>query len=247
MVDRAACERLLAGLEVSFAFQPAITTPECPAPLPLTVARIGAVELRPAATLTCPMVAALARWLAASVQPAGRQLLGAPVKAIAQVSSHRCHGNALRASGRIGEHALANALDIAAFELTDGRIVSIRQHWGPVARRGSPPPVAAVPTTDAVKRQVGVAPQLPTPAQRLGGAVPRTPEAAAPQLSAKEPAQNAQTQGDGTEQTQRTFLLRIHKEACGPFATVLGPEANDAHLDHFHLDLATRKGRAFCE
>jgi hypothetical protein len=43
------------------------------------------------------------------------------------------------------------------------------------------------------------------------------------------------------------FLRRLHKGACGPFATVLGPDANEAHRDHFHLDLATRKSRAFCE
>jgi hypothetical protein len=43
------------------------------------------------------------------------------------------------------------------------------------------------------------------------------------------------------------FLRRLHKGACGPFGTVLGPEANEAHRDHFHLDLATRKRSAFCE
>jgi len=28
---------------------------------------------------------------------------------------------------------------------------------------------------------------------------------------------------------------------------VLGPEANEAHRDHFHFDLAARKRNAFCE
>jgi hypothetical protein len=43
------------------------------------------------------------------------------------------------------------------------------------------------------------------------------------------------------------FLRRLHKGACGPFATVLGPEANEAHRNHFHFDLAERRRRAFCE
>jgi hypothetical protein len=43
------------------------------------------------------------------------------------------------------------------------------------------------------------------------------------------------------------FLRRLHKGACGPFGTVLGPEANEAHRDHFHLDLAPRRRSAFCE
>ena len=31
------------------------------------------------------------------------------------------------------------------------------------------------------------------------------------------------------------------------FTTVLGPEANEAHRNHFHFDLAERRRRAFCE
>jgi hypothetical protein len=46
---------------------------------------------------------------------------------------------------------------------------------------------------------------------------------------------------------EATFLRRLHKGACGTFGTVLGPEANEAHRDHFHFDLAARKRNAFCE
>ena len=43
------------------------------------------------------------------------------------------------------------------------------------------------------------------------------------------------------------FLRRIHREACGIFGTVLGPEANEAHRNHLHFDLAARRRSAFCE
>ncbi|MDX2287787.1 MAG: extensin family protein [Hyphomicrobiaceae bacterium] len=43
------------------------------------------------------------------------------------------------------------------------------------------------------------------------------------------------------------FLKRLHKEACGPFGTVLGPEANEAHRNHFHFDLAERRRSAYCQ
>lgn len=43
------------------------------------------------------------------------------------------------------------------------------------------------------------------------------------------------------------FLKGAHTAACGVFTTVLGPEANNAHKDHFHLDLATRKWKNFCQ
>ncbi len=34
-------------------------------------------------------------------------------------------------------------------------------------------------------------------------------------------------------------LKALHKAACGPFGTVLGPDANAAHRDHFHFDTAS--------
>jgi hypothetical protein len=42
------------------------------------------------------------------------------------------------------------------------------------------------------------------------------------------------------------FLKRVHKEACRYFGTVLGPEANEAHRNHFHFDLAPRKHSNYC-
>ncbi len=46
---------------------------------------------------------------------------------------------------------------------------------------------------------------------------------------------------------EMVFLRRLHKGACGTFGTVLGPDANEAHRNHFHFDLAQRKRSAFCE
>lgn len=46
---------------------------------------------------------------------------------------------------------------------------------------------------------------------------------------------------------RREFLHRVHAGACDVFGTVLGPEANDAHRDHLHLDMKARKRRAYCQ
>ena len=35
---------------------------------------------------------------------------------------------------------------------------------------------------------------------------------------------------------EREFLRVIHKSACKRFGTVLGPDYNRAHHDHFHLE-----------
>lgn len=43
----------------------------------------------------------------------------------------------------------------------------------------------------------------------------------------------------GSEQ-ERLFLRAIHNGACQEFTTVLGPDYNAIHADHFHVDLARR-------
>ncbi|MGB0958931.1 MAG: extensin family protein [Halocynthiibacter sp.] len=45
---------------------------------------------------------------------------------------------------------------------------------------------------------------------------------------------------------QGKILRRMHKTACGPFGTVLGPKANRFHLDHFHFDTAKHRGGSYC-
>ncbi len=46
------------------------------------------------------------------------------------------------------------------------------------------------------------------------------------------------------------FLREIHEKACGPFTTVIGPDGDAYHQDHFHFDNARRgaDGRStWCE
>ena len=43
------------------------------------------------------------------------------------------------------------------------------------------------------------------------------------------------------------FLRAAHETACKRFGTVLGPEANEAHRNHFHLDMAKRRYGNYCE
>jgi hypothetical protein len=43
------------------------------------------------------------------------------------------------------------------------------------------------------------------------------------------------------------FLHEAHAAACRIFGTTLGPEANEAHRNHFHVDMAERKVRKICD
>jgi len=42
------------------------------------------------------------------------------------------------------------------------------------------------------------------------------------------------------------ILKKMHKQACGPFGTVLGPNADRYHKDHFHFDTAKHRGGPYC-
>lgn len=41
-------------------------------------------------------------------------------------------------------------------------------------------------------------------------------------------------------------LRRMHAEACGPFGTVLGPNADRFHIDHFHFDTVRYRSGTYC-
>jgi hypothetical protein len=43
------------------------------------------------------------------------------------------------------------------------------------------------------------------------------------------------------------FIHVIHADACRIFGTVLGPNANAAHKDHFHLDMTKRRYASVCK
>lgn len=93
------------------------------------VASIGPVAFKPAATLACPVVSALDRWIMESVQPAAMRWFNQPVVEIRQISAYSCRGMNGNPNARISEHAFGNALDISAFTLADGRRISVKSGW----------------------------------------------------------------------------------------------------------------------
>ena len=43
-----------------------------------------------------------------------------------------------------------------------------------------------------------------------------------------------------------TALRALHQSACGPFGTVLGPESDRFHYNHFHFDTAAYRSGSYC-
>jgi len=87
------------------------------------------IEVKPAATLACPIVSALDRWFANAVQPAARKWFNQPVVEVKQISAYSCRGMNGQPGANISEHAFGNALDIAAFVLADGHRITVKGGW----------------------------------------------------------------------------------------------------------------------
>lgn len=128
--------------------------------------------------MTCPLAASFAAWARYAVRPAARLYLGSEVVRIETFGTYACRdvrGTGGTIAGKRSEHAHANAVDVSAFVLADGRRISIANDWS------------------------------------AGG------------------------------QTS-LFLRTLHDSACKRFRTVLSPDYNAAHKDHFHLDMGGKGG-----
>jgi hypothetical protein len=131
--------------------------------------------------MTCPLASSFTDWARYGVAPAAKLYLGSEVVKIETMGTFNCRAVNGSRSGKLSEHAFANAVDVSAFVLRDGRRVSVLNGW-----RGS--------------------------------------------------------------SEERAFLRRLHQSACKRFGTVLGPDYNAAHANHFHFDMAksTSNGTAYC-
>jgi hypothetical protein len=149
----------------------------CGALQPFTVSATarGMVALQPAALLRCPMIPAVEHWIERIVMPAARYHFRANVVSLKIAGSYACRPMNHVDGGRLSEHGHANAIDISAFVLDNGAVVTVKGGWW------------------------------------------------------------------GTRM-ERNFLRAVHDGSCTVFTTVLGPDYDAKHRDHFHLDLARHNG-----
>lgn len=77
--------------------------------------------------VACPLADTLAGWARFGVDRAARQILGSPLAKIETMGSYSCRNVA--GSERRSAHATANAIDVSAFILADGRRISVLEKW----------------------------------------------------------------------------------------------------------------------
>ncbi|MEQ1510248.1 MAG: extensin family protein [Sphingopyxis sp.] len=143
----------------------------------------GAVRLNDIGTpttnvgaVTCSLGSHFAAWVRYAVKPAARQVYGQDIARVETFGTYSCRNIYGGQSGRLSQHAFANAVDVSAFVLSDGRRITVLGGW-----RGEP--------------------------------------------------------------DEQRFLRLIRDSACRRFGTVLSPDYNAAHANHFHLDMAQQN---FC-
>ena len=88
------------------------------------VANLGAMQ--------CPLARAFAQWAYYAAMPAARRFLRGELVKIETMGSYACrniNGVAGPAASQRSEHAFANAVDVSAFILADGRRVSVKAGW----------------------------------------------------------------------------------------------------------------------
>ena len=91
------------------------------------------VAVAPPATLRCTMAEEVARWLREDVAPAALKF-GAPLRGLDEAGSYECRGFNRVAGAPLSEHGRADALDVRALRLANGRVigltdVSIAKDW----------------------------------------------------------------------------------------------------------------------
>lgn len=247
---RQTCSHLLAGLDVKIEPAPALRIGGCGAAAPIRLLRVAGVEVRPSALISCPMAAALHTWMQDVVQPAARELLGSPLIRMSNVASYHCRNVIGGRSGSLSQHAFANAVDVADFTTATGRTVRVQEHWGVTRRDRAAADVRAREVAAKASAEAAASPtnRRPEDKQAPAKSVAARRAEGASRLGAA-PADAPRPAQDGTQiiTSETSFLKRAHAGACGIFGTVLGPEANADHRDHFHVDLADRRRTGLCE
>ena len=80
--------------------------------------------------MSCGLAAALLIWEGQVVVPQSQDLLGSPVTRIRHYGTYSCRNMNNAKTGRLSAHAEGRAIDIAGFDLADGRRVSVLKDWG---------------------------------------------------------------------------------------------------------------------
>jgi hypothetical protein len=124
--DEADCRRDLKRLRVAYRdLQRIDQGGACRIDHPVEISAIGSVRLQPAATVTCAMAKAFARWTKDELVPSARLRYLSGVRTIVQGSSYSCRN--IRGSRTASEHSKGNAIDVMRIVLNNEKSINVRR------------------------------------------------------------------------------------------------------------------------
>ena len=77
----------------------------------------------------CALAARFVAWARGPLQEAAAAWLGSPVIAVETFGSYACRPVNNQSGGRLSEHGVADAIDLSAFRLADGRRITVLGSW----------------------------------------------------------------------------------------------------------------------
>ena len=102
-------------------------------PLRVSALAGGTIGLTSRATLSCPALSSVDRWLTQIVEPASMLYYRQHVTGLS-VGSYSCRNQDSKWIANISEHAFGNAVDVMGFKFSDGRSMSVVNGWKGDAR-----------------------------------------------------------------------------------------------------------------
>ncbi len=128
---RSTCGMALARLGVEATALAPIAEGACAIAAPVAVAALGngAIDFSVRAIVGCDLAETLATWLAGTVQPQARRILGGRVDGIRVAASYACRTRDSIPGAKLSEHAYGRAIDISAFRV-GSRWIDVKSAWG---------------------------------------------------------------------------------------------------------------------
>jgi hypothetical protein len=124
--EEEACRARLKDLGVSYEPLPAIVEGACGAPRPLKLTGLGGdVAVPSGPTVTCKVAEGLALWRRDVLAPAAKAGWTESLTAVQIGTSYQCRGQNHVAGAKLSEHAFANGVDVAGFEIGKGKTVGV--------------------------------------------------------------------------------------------------------------------------
>ncbi len=133
------CPAVVMGLVSAQPLPPIESRGSCGHPAPFSVVALGGdnpVQFNTDATINCVVTSQLQRYFSESVQPLALQKLGQPVVEIQIAASYSCRPRNNQRGAKLSEHGRANAIDIGAFKLADGTVLTVKKDWPRSGRAG---------------------------------------------------------------------------------------------------------------